>query len=289
MSQTVNQDITVVIPTLGEQFVLDTVKYLNAGTMKPGRIILCVPSDCKLDISGIDNTELIKVEGKGQVLQRAAGFRQSITPYTLQMDDDILVEARCLEHLHGSMRDSDNIAIAPAFINKQTGKSLYHLATGSLFRRFYYRLLNGRDGYREGVVTRAGTGFGIDAELSHENPIVATDWVPGGCLMHRTRNLVLDNFFPFPGKAFAEDLIHSYHLKRKGIMLKINLEARALVDPQPGMGESSFPEFLAFIKAEYRARRYYLALSKSPATRLVIYYLCQCLFYFVGKLRNAVS
>ena len=37
--------------------------------------------------------------------------------------------------------------------------------------------------------------------------------------MHRRENLILYDYYPFKGKAYAEDLFHSLLLKKKGVKL----------------------------------------------------------------------
>ena len=42
------------------------------------------------------------------------------------------------------------------------------------------------------------------------------EWLPGGCILHSKKNLIKKNYFNFKyKKAYCEDLIHSYFLKKK--------------------------------------------------------------------------
>ena len=282
-------NLTVVIPTLGDKIVLTTIRHLNQGTLVPERIMLCVPERCRLDVSEFGNVELLHVAEKGQVPQRAAGFRASQSLYTLQLDDDILVHNNCLEKLLTSLSSRESAAIAPAFMNRINGNSLYHLDTGGLIKNLYYNLLNGPEGYVQGTVTRAGTCFGVDADQTHETSLVATEWVPGGCLLHRTEDLVLENFYPFSGKAYAEDLIHSRLLTEKGLKLFVNIEARADVDLQPAIATMSFSDFKAFIRDDWRARKYYLQLCNRLSWRMPAYYFVQWLFFLKSRLARSAG
>ena len=286
--QNIARDITVVIASLGAPWVLDTINSLNRGTLRPARIIVCVPRDCELDLSDSENAELLHVEGKGQVLQRSEGFRLSETAYTLQLDDDILVDERCLENLRKCMDRGMNIAVAPSLLNRDTGISLYHLAPGSFWLRLYYWLINGKRGFAEGRVTAAGTGFGIDAESREKKGCVETEWLPGGCVIHRTENLVTENYFPFTGKAYAEDLLHSLYLRKKGITLYICLEAKAYVEPYPGAGKMKLVDFLSYIRGEHQARKFYLQEAGKPLIRLYYYYICQMAGFLVARIKQAI-
>ena len=58
------------------------------------------------------------------------------------------------------------------------------------------------------------------------------DWLPGGCVMHKKQNIILYDFYPFEGKAYCEDLIHSYHLINRGIKLMVTKNSRCLLSTQ---------------------------------------------------------
>jgi hypothetical protein len=77
-------------------------------------------------------------------------------------------------------------------------------------------VINGNRGYEPGRIGRAGICMGLPEEPAEWLDI---GWLPGGCVLHRRVNLVLSDYYPFRGKAFAEDLFHSVELTRKGIRL----------------------------------------------------------------------
>ena len=83
---------------------------------------------------------------------------------------------------------------------------------------FYYFLLNGRERFKSGSISLAGICFGVNKEdLKKQTGLIAVDWQSGGCVLHKKKNLILDDYYPFSGKAFSEDLIHSYLLKKEGL------------------------------------------------------------------------
>jgi hypothetical protein len=47
------------------------------------------------------------------------------------------------------------------------------------------------------------------------------EWLAGGCILHRKENLITENYFPFSGKAYCEDLMHSILLRKNNIDLWI--------------------------------------------------------------------
>lgn len=100
--------------------------------------------------------------------------------------------------------------------------------------------------------------------------------------MHRKENLVLDNYFPFKGKAFGEDVIHSIMLRNKGIKLFIEAKAICSLEIIPST-VSSLPHFLKNIRADYKVRRYYLALISRKSIRIYFYYFLCIVGYVLKK------
>ena len=45
-----------------------------------------------------------------------------------------------------------------------------------------------------------------------------TDWLPGGCILSQKKNLVTYDFYPYEGKAYSEDILHSIIRKQNNIM-----------------------------------------------------------------------
>ena len=76
------------------------------------------------------------------------------------------------------------------------------------------------------------TNFGVDPSFM-KSDLIETDWLPGGCILHLKNNLVMFDYYPFKGKAFCEDLIHSHFLKKKN---KLFITKKAIC-------KTSFPIF----------------------------------------------
>lgn len=215
--------ISVVIPTLGGSVLADTIAKLNAGTVVPDEILVCIPNGNADQTSAPHlgpNVAIIRTPCRGQVGQRAFGFRQAKHGLVLQLDDDIHVRRDALEQM---------IACVEAYGDAAAGPRLYDIATGAYrsfmmphptgptgFERFLFWIINGTRGYVPGHIGRAGISMGIP-----ENPGTWVDvgWLPGGCVLHRRENLVLDDYYPFKGKAFVEDLYHSVLLRRRNVRL----------------------------------------------------------------------
>jgi hypothetical protein len=138
--------------------------------------------------------------------------------------------------------------------------------------KVYSWLVNGTSGCPPGIVTKAGTEIGVYTIGSDVS--VDTEWLPGGCVLHNRRNLVLDDYFPFKGKAYCEDLIHSYYLSARAVRLVVSSKAVAYLD-KPESGPALL--FFQALWNDLRARRYYVELTSRSKVRMYLYFLVRIL------------
>lgn len=276
--------------TLGGDSVIRTIEALNSGTIKPDEIIICIPEKEAPRVTKLpfDNITVIITKCRGQVAQRAIGFQKASNKYVMQIDDDIIVENKCIEKLLGTYRKGDNsITVAPAFINISTGESVYvKPVRNKMLDKIYYWLVNGSKGYQPGRIDKSSCPVGVDPKCENTE-IVRVDWLAGGCLMHRKENLVLDNYYPFSGKAFCEDIIHSHLLKKKGVSLLVNTEAVCRLEIIPSKSYV-LSEFVRNLVADYRARKYFAQISGRSVIRMNIFYLAWCMSYLSNVSRNFI-
>lgn len=215
--------LSVVIATLGGGSVSRTISFLNNGSVKPAEILVCIPldfSDKVGHLADIPNVRVISTTCKGQVAQRAIGFQTATSDFVLQVDDDISLRSDCVEHLIACLMAAPyKAAVAPKMYDVATGA--YHaflMPSGrtSWFQSFILWIVNGREGYQPGKIGRAGICMGVPEKPDDWFDV---EWLPGGCVLHRKADLILFNYYPFKGKAFAEDLFHSLLLRKNGVQL----------------------------------------------------------------------
>ena len=247
--------VSVVIPSLGGEWVDKTVATLNAGSVVPREILLCIPEReaARLDGRTQDNVRVVVSPVRGQVAQRALGFQQATSEYVLQVDDDVLVARDCLALLLDAMaQHPGRTAVAPGIYCSENGESMYKGPSMEFdfLRRTYRRLLAGPGGFAPGTITQNGGMVGIDPTVSGAR-IIEVEWIPGGCALHRRENLVLHNYFPFRGKAYYEDLLHSLELRKKGVRMFVDGRARCRT---PCGGPHYIPtarEMFGLLRAQY--------------------------------------
>jgi hypothetical protein len=278
--------ISVVIATLGGPTLVDTILALNRGRVVPDEILVCIPRSEASNIEHLSfsNLRIVVTECRGQVAQRAQGFLLAAGPLVMQMDDDMLPDADCLRRLRETLIEKgDQVAIAPVLINRATGHSVYRKPVKTEWMQcLYYWLVNGRDGYMPGRVDRAGNAVGIDPDDFPSQQVIETDWLPGGCVLHYKSNLICDEYFPFPGKAYGEDVMHSHLLAAKGIDLFVDTRARCEMDLL--YGDIGRRAFWRNIYGDWRARKYTMVLLGRLSPRIVLIYIFAFIGYFGSQI-----
>ena len=267
--------VTVVIPTVGRACLLETVRRLNRGTHIPDEILVCVAKGSEIPALEYANVEIIQTDIEGQVAQRAIGFRKATNDYVLQLDDDIIVGERCIELLLVALKDLGcKAAVSPFFRRSSSPESGEICSRNSVLRGIYVLLMNGSLREKPGSVFRAGINPPHrDPSLEGSMPS-SSEWLPGGCMLHHRQNLILDNFYPFDGKAYCEDLIHSYLLRSRGVTLYVCSGAVCYHDYEPPYTLHSAAWF-RHLKGDFRARLWFVRLVSGSPTRMLLFYILQ--------------
>ncbi len=229
--------ISVVIATLGGDVLRNTVEQLNRGTGIPTEILICIPELDAMNakcVSEIANVHVIKTHCRGQVAQRAVGLLKARCPYVMQFDDDVILPRDTLKAMLDVLiaKGPSNV-VAPFFRVQPTGEdgTRYHEGLRGFVASCYYTLICGAGFGRKrlGRIASSGIGFGVPM-VTGTTRIVESEWLPGGVALCNKEDLIMDNYYPFPGKAFSEDLIHSVLWRKQNCRLWTVLDTSALVD-----------------------------------------------------------
>ena len=278
--------LTVVIATLGGDTLAKTVEQLNRGTVVPAEILICIPEEesVRAEHLLLGNVKIVRTACRGQVAQRAVGFRTVSHDVVMQLDDDMIVDTHCVECLLKTiLAYGPNVSVAPSLINRATGKSVYMKPERSTFlQNLYYWLMNGHAGYKPGRIDKSGSAVGIDTEAG-DKELYDVEWLAGGCVMHHRNGLVLENYWPLKGKAYYEDVMHSFILKSKGVRLLV--DSRAVCSLELFYVSSYGPrDFINNLVADYRRRKYVMERCSRKSFRIYLYYLASILSYVSKKM-----
>ena len=147
--------------------------------------------------------------------------------------------------------------------------------------------MNGTDGYQEGCIEKSGSPIGI---VPHEGARehYEVEWLAGGCVMHHRKNLILENYFPFAGKAYCEDLIHSHLLTRKRVRLLVASRARCGLEVLSPF-DREFQRFLRETHEEFVARKYFMQLSGRGLARMYLFYALVVVGYMFKSLAKNIN
>lgn len=273
------QPVSVVIATLGGPVLTPTITHLNQSDGgAPAEILVCIPEDGGGDVSGIEgvfNVRVIRTPCRGQVAQRALGLAQARQPHVMQLDDDVVLPADVIGTLLDTLRSKGpGNAIAPFFRIRQTGEHGTRSPRGiaGLLRSIHATLVCGAPfgAARFGRLSPAGIGYGV-AMPTNAGESVESEWLPGGVVMCFAGDLVTENYFPFPGKAFSEDLMHSVLWRRKGVRLWTRMDVHALID----VTTESFK--WQSLWARYRAHRHVASMINGSIWRTRLWFAIHCL------------
>lgn len=272
--------LTVVIPTLGGNILARTIQSIMAGSVTPQKILIVIPEDRILSLPKVQysNVEILATKFRGQVQQRITGFSNSQTHLVMQLDDDIELAYDCIEILTGGMQTCiGKVALAPALRYRKNKISAFLNKKPNL----YYWLMNGSKGYQAGSVYLSGSPEGVD--FDGDCNFIESQWLYGGCVLHRKSDLVLENFFPFTGKAYCEDLMHSAALRNRGIKLFFMPKATAYFE-MDSYTTYGLTMFIRHLLSDFRARKYYNEYVGVRSKRIYFFYLVMVLNYIQSKI-----
>jgi hypothetical protein len=245
--------LSVVIATLGDAQIARTISEINQGILKPAEVLICIPENEAARVRELrhDNLRIIYTKFRGQVAQRAEGLRQACCPVVMQLDDDVTLDFDSVEIMVRSLLTlGHGHVVGPVFYNKITGNPLSKMENGALglFHNLYETIVRGLPwGRRRMGALSSIAGCGSVDPRCFDTELVSTAWLPGGCLISFREDLILESFYPFEGKSYSEDLLHSCLRSRIGIRHFVVKKARATVMP-PARGmtkDSAIAEILA--------------------------------------------
>ncbi len=219
--------LSVVIPSLAGISLGNTVDCILSSSIEGFdlEIIVVVPISYEGQATELLNgcdVKIIGVTKSGQVFQRLTGFKAASGEIVLQIDDDMLFDNNLLKKLFQilSSMGPGNV-VAPLIKDQLTGFCGEKSYPNGL-KRTYEDLVDflifglpwGDKKYGKYSHYCGARAVKVQNLLNDLNEV---QWLPGGIVMGYRGELVLEDFYPLNGKAFAEDLIHSQIRKSQGL------------------------------------------------------------------------
>ncbi len=261
-----------------------TLQVLTNGPQTPAEILVCLPKSAQ-ENSVYYDTKVIKTvitPYRGQVRQRAYGLARANQPLVMQLDDDVLVDSSSLGALFdASINLGRGNVVAPlGWRYLSNGKYITTSKSGvrAWLENIYLYLVCGPPwgDKRMGKLSRAGIGFWIDRAKVASNPY-ETELLPGGCALCHREYLVVDDYYPFDGKAYCEDLIHSIIWRQRGMRLWAIPTADATTDVVAS------PLSWDVVVANFRAHSYVVMLLGGSQISLWIWFAVMITKAYVRK------
>jgi len=274
--------ISIVIPTLGGKSLRETIEQINRGSLIPDEILICIPEEhvSKVNLFSYPNVKIVRTSGKGQVRQRSEGFKNALGEFVMQLDDDIVLSTESLRNLHSCLiKLGRGNVIGPIYYEKNTKQPIHKIENGinGFIRNLYFSIIYGArwGAKRMGTLPPLGHGFGVDPNYCRSD-LFDTEFLPGGCVLSYKEDLVTENFYPFEGKAYCEDSIHSYLRNCNGIKHWVSPLASCQIDIC--IAEASLTPKER--KLSFQARELFTQLNGHSIIRQRIYQALICLRHF---------
>jgi len=272
-----NSNLSIVIPTLGEAVLFKCLNSIYLNTLLPFEIIIVIPSQYKNRVNKINKLKLVRIiysPIKGQVYQRILGFKSCKCDYVMQLDSDIILSKDTIYKLLYSMRKfygknaiSPNLSIPKKLNNRFKYRSKLFI----LIKNF---IINGSKYSKPGIVTDIGYNTWFLDSYYYEN-FYKVEWLPGGCILFNKKSLIKNNYFPFSGRAYCEDVIHSIILSFNKVNLYYFPNIIVINDDY-----SKEVKTLKSLFQEFKIRFYLLKKVKGSKIRFFLWFV----FYLITSI-----
>lgn len=282
--------VSVVIPTLGGDHLKKCIYKISVSSCLPKEVLIIVPEDTYNKVKNYStNYKNLKIRVlfskiKNQVLQRIKGFKNSKKDIVVQMDDDILVKKDCLLKLFKQITSyNENVAIAPKYLSNMKLSSIYKKPK-SKFLKIYHWLINSNAGFKPGSISLSGFNY---SDENGKKGIREQEWLSGGLIIHKKKNLILNNYYPYKfKKSYCEDILHSLLLRKKKVKLLKYYETSVKEISQGNIVNQKFVKTLQSFFVELLIRFYIVSKFNFSKTRFIIYYFIFFLRIMVKKFKS---
>ena len=269
------KDISVVIPTVGEESLIKLIEELKVGTVIPREIIVVCPKRQFKSLNNklCKNITVLKSTKLGQVAQRFLGIERASYNIILQLDADIIIKKNTLEellkayHLKGpkvaisaniKIFDFNNQIINSVFIESKIKKVFKFLGGGNV---------NSVDHKNE---------FRFDSwfdKYQQPNKSKYVNVIPGGCILFNKKYYKNFDYYPLQGHAIGEDILNSIYFKQYGNKLYFEKKAVIFQPKSSGYDHATFKQLFYFLLKMYIIKKIACKLANGNIYRYNVWFI----------------
>jgi GT2 family glycosyltransferase len=215
--------VSIVIASVGRGSLNRVISNIDSWPSSPMIIIVSLPNNGRIDLGFSPTTPVcfFRASSRGQVLQRVEAFRRVTSRFVLQLDDDISIDYASLIKLGETLLLDKAFAVGTKirYENQKDEVSNQHSPYRTLMKRLEHRIIGSNSkNYFPGKDTLSGVPILVDSD-NFPFELLEVDYVSGGAMLHYRKNLILQNYFPFEGRADYEDLFHCLALRKSGVRI----------------------------------------------------------------------
>lgn len=278
------KDLSIVIASNLKSINYFYINQINKYAAHSIQVILSIPPNFEIidayNIGFSKNVSIIKSKFIGQVNQRQYAFQFCKTPFVIQMDDDIEFGIEKVNYLLLEFKKLPLKSCLAPYLNLEI--NFYSRNINLLKNIFLYCSFNPKSG------CISGSSFPIPHKItntSNLNNEEEVSWLPGGILILRKEDIITKNYFPFKGKAYCEDLIHSFYLKKNGVKLYVSKKVFFNTEVQ-SYRDLDLAGFINLIRHDLVIRNYYRKLIKNKLLPFLIAYSFIVISFFCTKIKR---
>mgnify|MGYP001997450229 CR=1 FL=1 len=236
-NEDLNPQISAVIASVGDRpSIIKTIDSLRNTIDRLLEIIIVLPPkiripDFLINEMTCSSIPILVIESptRGQVQQRQHGVSRANAKYVIYCDDDIELTSRLPEI-------APNFVIAPVFVDSRHRVMTRRLPFQDTVAAYFFAKLTGCY-WSEGRVSVFGFGLPFSyrgkRHLLGSNVYIEREWLPGGCIVFPRDLFPKDNYYPFSGYAYGEDVALSLTLRSRGLVLAHALAFQACLGDSP--------------------------------------------------------
>lgn len=286
-------NFSIIIASLGRKTLNSVLDCIKNSTLHPNEVIICLPKqnhyEFNVDYAKTNNLKfelkIININKKSQTAQRLEAYRNIKNKFFIQMDDDLKFESNFLEKMVVNYLEltkkniSQNICLAPLYRFVKDKKPVHTYGfkfknnTIKLIYNLYFLIFHALPfgNKKLGKVSCNSIPFGIYFS-SEKIDFVATDWLPGGCILMNKECFIDYDHHPIEGKAYTEDIISSYlKIKKKKTKHFVSLNTNIFIENYEKFADKEVSFFKGLLR-EFKSRFLYVKTIKGSYLYFFIWY-----------------